>query len=247
MLDQVVLTREAIAAFARAVLDGAIAEDGEVHAGLMALQVCEASERLAAIVATKGLCRSSRDSNVSWVRCARRKGLGSLLGLRRVGVIKRSRRDVIGHGKLIGLVPVPSAAATATTARGAGHAGGHGDGFVDMTVVVHGGHRVRGASEGVGKGRCIGHDLGHAERTSLVEIAQVVINGGRRTIEEEVHTSRRGGVRVCIAERGLHVDDVDGRGERWIGERQRSLVKGKGQTSRRAAEGIESGVRNLPL
>jgi hypothetical protein len=116
-----------------------------------------------------------------------------------------------------------------------------------MTVVVHGGHRVRGASEGVGEGRCIGHDLGHAERTSLVEIAQVVINGGRRTIEEEVHTSRRGRVRVCIAERGLHVDDVDGRGERWIGERQRSLVKRKGQTSRRAAEGIESGVRNLPL
>jgi len=66
VLHQVILTRESIAAFARAVLDGAIAEDGEVYAGLMALQVCEAGEGPAAAIATKGLCRSSKDSNVSW-------------------------------------------------------------------------------------------------------------------------------------------------------------------------------------
>jgi hypothetical protein len=59
VLDQVVLTRESIAAFARAVFDRTIAEDGEMHAGLMSLQVCETSEGLAAAVATKGLGRSS--------------------------------------------------------------------------------------------------------------------------------------------------------------------------------------------
>lgn len=56
MLDQVVLTREAIAALARAVLDGAVAEDGVVHAGRVSLQVREACEGLAAGIATKGLC-----------------------------------------------------------------------------------------------------------------------------------------------------------------------------------------------
>jgi hypothetical protein len=73
--------------------------------------------------------------------------------------------------------------------------------------------------------------------TGLVEVTQVVIDR-RRTIEEEVHPPRRGGVGVCIAELGgLHVDvDVDGRGE---GKWQRSLVKRvSGQTSRRAAEGV---------
>ena len=71
MLDQVVLTRETIAAFARAVRDGAIAEDGEVHAGLMALQVCETGEGLAAAIATKGLRWSSGDSHVSLMHCVR--------------------------------------------------------------------------------------------------------------------------------------------------------------------------------
>lgn len=55
VLDEVVLAREAIATLPRAVLDGAIAEDGIVDAGLVALQVCEAGEGLAAVVAAKGL------------------------------------------------------------------------------------------------------------------------------------------------------------------------------------------------
>lgn len=58
VLDQVVLAREAIATLARAMFHGAIAEDGEVHARLMALQVRKASEGLAAVVATKGLSGS---------------------------------------------------------------------------------------------------------------------------------------------------------------------------------------------
>lgn len=60
MLDQVVLAREAIAILARAVLNGAIAEDGEVHTRLVTLQVCKASEGLAAAVATKWLGGSKK-------------------------------------------------------------------------------------------------------------------------------------------------------------------------------------------
>lgn len=59
VLDQMVLAGEAIAAFAGAVLHRAIAEDGVVDARLVALQVCEAGEGLAAVVAAKGLCGSS--------------------------------------------------------------------------------------------------------------------------------------------------------------------------------------------
>ena len=55
MLDEVVLAREAIATLPRAVLDGTVAEDGVVDAGLVALQVCEAGEGLAAVVAAEGL------------------------------------------------------------------------------------------------------------------------------------------------------------------------------------------------
>lgn len=55
MLDEVILTREAIATLSRAVLDGAVAEDGVVDAGLVALQVCEAGEGPAAVVAAEGL------------------------------------------------------------------------------------------------------------------------------------------------------------------------------------------------
>lgn len=55
MLDEMVLTREAIAAFSRAVLDRAIAKNGIVDAGLVALQVCEAGEAPAAVVTSEGL------------------------------------------------------------------------------------------------------------------------------------------------------------------------------------------------
>lgn len=60
VLDQMVLAREAIAALARAVLDGTIAEDGEMHAGLVALQVCEAGEGAAAVFAGERFSWSSR-------------------------------------------------------------------------------------------------------------------------------------------------------------------------------------------
>lgn len=58
MLDQVILARETIAALAGAMLDGAIAEHGIVHTGLVALQVCETREGLAAVVAAKWFGRS---------------------------------------------------------------------------------------------------------------------------------------------------------------------------------------------
>lgn len=63
MLDQMVLAGEAIVALAGAVLDRAIAEDGVVDARLVALQVCEAGEGLAAVVAAKGLCGSSGEGD----------------------------------------------------------------------------------------------------------------------------------------------------------------------------------------
>lgn len=65
MLDKVVLAGKAIVSLARAVLDGAVAEDGVVDAGLVALEVCEAGEGLAAVVAAKGLCGSSEGRIVS--------------------------------------------------------------------------------------------------------------------------------------------------------------------------------------
>ena len=65
MLDKVVLAGKAIVSLARAVLDGAVAEDGGMDAGLVALQVCEAGEGLAAVVAAKGLCGSSEGRIVS--------------------------------------------------------------------------------------------------------------------------------------------------------------------------------------
>jgi hypothetical protein len=55
VLDEVILTREAIATLSRAVLDRAVAEHGVVDAGLVALQVCEAGEGPAAVVAAEGL------------------------------------------------------------------------------------------------------------------------------------------------------------------------------------------------
>lgn len=58
MLDEMVLAGEAIVTLAGAVLDRAIAEDGVVDTRLVALQVCEAGEGLAAVVAAKGLCGS---------------------------------------------------------------------------------------------------------------------------------------------------------------------------------------------
>lgn len=59
MLDEMVLTREPIAALARTVLNGTIAEDWVVHAGLVAFQICQAREGLAAVVAGEGLGSSS--------------------------------------------------------------------------------------------------------------------------------------------------------------------------------------------
>lgn len=56
VLDQVVLARESIGTFAGAVLDGAVAKDRIVDAGLVALEVCKARESLAAVIATEGLC-----------------------------------------------------------------------------------------------------------------------------------------------------------------------------------------------
>jgi len=44
VLDEVILSREAIATFARAVLNRAVAENRVVDAGLVALQIGEASE-----------------------------------------------------------------------------------------------------------------------------------------------------------------------------------------------------------
>ena len=65
MLDKVVLAGKAIVSLTRAVLDRAVAEDGVVDAGLVALQVREAGEGLAAVVAPKRLCRSSEGKIVS--------------------------------------------------------------------------------------------------------------------------------------------------------------------------------------
>lgn len=75
VFHQVILARESIAAFARAVLDRAIAEDGEVYAGLMALQVCEAGEGPAAVIATEGLCGSERAMLAGLVQRVREKKL----------------------------------------------------------------------------------------------------------------------------------------------------------------------------
>ena len=58
MLDQVILARKSIAAFAGALVDGTVAEDREVNAGLVALQVCEAGKGLVAVVACERLCGS---------------------------------------------------------------------------------------------------------------------------------------------------------------------------------------------
>ena len=55
MLDEVILSREAIATLARAMLNRAVAENGVVDARLVALQVGEPSERFAAVVASKRL------------------------------------------------------------------------------------------------------------------------------------------------------------------------------------------------
>lgn len=60
VLDQMVLAREAIATLAGAVVDGTITENGVMHAGLMALQICETGEGLAAVVAGEGFSGSSR-------------------------------------------------------------------------------------------------------------------------------------------------------------------------------------------
>lgn len=175
VLDQVVLTREAIATLARAVFNGAIAEDGEVHARLVALQVREAGEGLAAAVAAKGL---------------------SGFGLRRRGMRVRGRviaRDGEGgRGNLFaGQVPATaSARASAAAAGGAGDAGGHGRGVVDG-VLGHARVHVWGAGEGVD----LGHDLGHSEGTGGIEVNHVVIDG-LGPVEEEVHAPGRGGGRV---------------------------------------------------
>jgi hypothetical protein len=58
VLDEVILSGEAIATLARAVLDRAVTENRVVDARLVALQVREASERFTAVVATKGLSGS---------------------------------------------------------------------------------------------------------------------------------------------------------------------------------------------
>lgn len=54
-----VLARKPIAALPGAVLDRTVAKDGVVHAGLVALQICEAGEGSAAVVTAEGLCWSS--------------------------------------------------------------------------------------------------------------------------------------------------------------------------------------------
>ena len=64
MLDQVVLAGEAIVALAGAVLDGAVSEDGVVDTRLVALEVCEAGEGLAAVVAAKRLYWSEVRGNI---------------------------------------------------------------------------------------------------------------------------------------------------------------------------------------
>jgi predicted S18 family serine protease len=65
MLDEVILTREAIAALARAVINRTVAEDRVVDAGLMALQVRETSKGFAAVVASEWLGRSTKKVDVS--------------------------------------------------------------------------------------------------------------------------------------------------------------------------------------
>lgn len=75
MLDQMVLAGEAIVSLARAVLDRAVAEDGVVDACLVALQVCETGKRLAAVVAAKGLCGSSRREEGLLVWCDSCRGM----------------------------------------------------------------------------------------------------------------------------------------------------------------------------
>lgn len=65
MLDQVILARKAIAALAGAMLNGAIAEHGVVHTGLVALQVCETRERLATVVTPEWFGRSVGGGHVS--------------------------------------------------------------------------------------------------------------------------------------------------------------------------------------
>ena len=55
VFNEVILTRESIAAFPRAVLDWAVTEYREMYARLMALEVCETCESLTAVVAGKWL------------------------------------------------------------------------------------------------------------------------------------------------------------------------------------------------
>lgn len=55
VLDQVILARKTIAAFAGALVDGTVAEDREVNAGLVTLQICEAGKGLVAVVACERL------------------------------------------------------------------------------------------------------------------------------------------------------------------------------------------------
>lgn len=54
VFDEMILAGEAIAALARAVVHRAVAEDGIVNAGLVALEICEASEGLAAAAGVAG-------------------------------------------------------------------------------------------------------------------------------------------------------------------------------------------------
>lgn len=73
MLDQMILARESITPLAGAVLDGTVPEDGVVHAGLVALQVCEAGEGFATVVAGEGfgwsvyLVRHGLEREGEWV------------------------------------------------------------------------------------------------------------------------------------------------------------------------------------
>lgn len=54
MFNEVILSREAMVAFARAFIHRAVSEDGVVHAGLVALEVGETGERLVASAGIAG-------------------------------------------------------------------------------------------------------------------------------------------------------------------------------------------------
>ena len=60
VLDEVILAREAIAPLARAMINGAVAENRVVHAGLVALEVGAAREPFPAVVASERLSRPER-------------------------------------------------------------------------------------------------------------------------------------------------------------------------------------------